>query len=124
MIRELSLNYKGVELQFSPNVKFLAQVAQALAQVSGGTVNTLTLAQQFNIGGAEPVYAATVMALFLKACGIKDADADRCYVDHVMKGDENFYSFRLAYIAAIVPDVDFGKKPDAPAPRPKKKSVK
>lgn len=118
-MRVLSFDWGGVTRTFTPTMTVLASMASDLARVSEGSENTLSLAQKMNAGGADPVFAATALWHLLRASGA-DVTRDQCYEQ--MMGDQiamlEKIEFRAAYLQSVLPSVDMGKKPEAPAAKP------
>lgn len=114
----------GEECSFSPSMLILSAMASDLHRVSEGVENTLSLARKLNSGGADPVFASTVLWHFLQAAGRNEVTREEAYTQ--MMGESVSLAekagFRVAYIQAVLPSVDMGKKPVAPAkPTPAKK---
>lgn len=117
-MRVISFEWGGVLRSFTPTMTVLAAMASDMARVSEGSENTLSLAQKMNAGGADPVFAATALWHLLRASGV-EVTRDECY-DQLM-GDAiplvEKAGFRMAYLQSVLPSVDMGKKPEAPAAR-------
>ena len=115
-MRAVSFTWGGSERSFVPTIAMLAAMASDLSRISEGQENTLSLARKINAGGADPVFAATALWHMLKASG---ADLTREAVYEQMMGDEipmlEKIEWRAAYLASVLPQVDQGKKPKAPA---------
>ena len=115
-MRAVSFTWGSVERTFVPTIAVLAAMASDLSRISEGQENTLTLARKINAGGADPVFAATALWHMLKASG---ADLTREAVYEQMMGDEipmlEKIEWRTSYLASVLPQVDQGKKPKAPA---------
>ena len=115
-MRAVSFTWGGVERTFVPTIAVLAAMASDLSRISEGQENTLSLARKVNAGGADPVFAATALWHMLKASG---ADLTREAVYEQMMGEEipmlEKIEWRTAYLASVLPMVDQGKKPKAPA---------
>ena len=118
-MRIVSFQWGGQTRSFTPTMTVLAAMASDLARVSEGAENTLSLAQKMNAGGADPVFAATALWHLLRASGA-EVTRDQCYEQ--MMGDGvtlvEKAGFRMAYLQSVLPSVDMGKKPEAPAVRP------
>ena len=118
-MRIVSFQWGGQTRSFTPTMTVLAAMASDLARVSEGAENTLSLAQKMNAGGADPVFAATALWHLLRASG---ADLTRDQAYEQMMGDQisliDKAEFRMAYWQSVLPSVDMGKKPEAPAVRP------
>lgn len=118
-MRIVSFQWGGQTRSFTPTMTVLAAMASDLARVSEGSENTLSLAQKMNAGGADPVFAATALWHLLRASGA-DLTRDQCYEQ--MMGDQisliEKAEFRMAYLQSVLPSVDMGKKPEAPAAPP------
>lgn len=122
-MRTVSFVWLGEERFFSPTIKVLAAMASDLNRLSEGLENSLSLASKMNSGGADPVYASTALWHFLRAAGDESITREEAYEQ--MMGDQvsliEKSGFRMAYLMSVLPSVDMGKKPEAPAPSRKTK---
>lgn len=124
-MRAVSFTWGGLDRSFVPSLSMLASMAADLSRISEGQENTLSLARKINAGGADPVFAATALWHMLRASG---ADLTREAVYEQMMGSEipmlEKIEWRTAYLASVLPQVDQGKKPEAPAEAPKKTAAR
>lgn len=115
-MRIVSFSWLGESRSFSPTMAILAAMASDIARISEGGENSLSLAQKMNAGGADPIFAATALWHLLRASG---AVISREQAYEQLMGDEVNLSekaeFRVAYLQSVLPTVDLGKKPEAPA---------
>lgn len=120
--RDLSLTWKGEEKTFSPTFRFLRRVDAKLQGDGDRRSNLFTVAKVINAGGSEIMDVPIVMSMFLAEAGFS-ASEEECWhvLSAVISGDaspsqmEDYASFGLAVTNAILPQVDFGKNPDAPS---------
>lgn len=119
-MRSLTFTWGGAAREFVPTMAVLSAMASELARVSEGAENTLSLAHKMNAGGADPVFASAMLWHMLRASGAGIA-REEAYAQ--LMGAEipmlEKLEFRQAFLQAVLPMVDMGKKPEAPAaPRP------
>lgn len=119
MMRTLQFTWQGQPREFTPSMAVLSGMAVDLARTSDGLENTVTLASKLLGGGADPVFGSLVLWHMLRASGAdtsrEDAYAQLLSSDVPMSEKAEF---RQAFIAAVLPSVEMGKKPEAPAAPP------
>lgn len=107
VFREMTFKYGGEEIEIVPSLSLLRKIK------SKGINNVMT-ANKCIKGGVDLEDLALILHEFLKAGG-KSVPEDECY-SFLTSGDyDEIYSFQTAYIQAVLPAVDFGKKPEAPS---------
>lgn len=115
-MREVSFTWGGNDRAFKPDMAMLARMASDIGRMSEGAENTLSLASKMNAGGADPVFAATALWHMLRSAGV-NVTRESAY-EQLMGDDasmEDKVSFRVAYMQSVLPAVNMGKKPEAPA---------
>lgn len=115
-MRTLAFQWAGERREFTPTMAVLAAMAADVARTSEGLENSVSLASKMLGGGADPVFASVALWHMLRASGAtvtrEDAYAQMLSADVSL---DDKAEFRQAYIAAVLPSVDLGKKPEAPA---------
>jgi len=107
VFREVSFQWRGREVTVTPDIALLRRI-------KGRGINNLRLAHECMSVGPDPSELAIALSAFLAAAGIRAAE-DECYGDLVGADHAAVMSFQEAYVQAVVPNVDLGKKPKAPA---------
>ena len=113
MMREIVFTWTGQERRFIPSMAVLSAMASDLARASEGGENTAVLASKLLHGGADPVFASLALYHMLRASGA-DVTREDAYAQ-ILGGGEDMVGFRQAYITTVLPNIDMGKKPEAPA---------
>jgi hypothetical protein len=114
VFREQTFKYRGEDVTFTPDMQLLRRIDQ-MFRASG--TDAIQVAQ--GIGKARPDLFSLSYALqqFLKSGGV-DAAEDECYA-YLSSGGGNdvraIQSFYVAFFNAFLPEIDQGKKPEAPA---------
>lgn len=117
VFREITLPWKGQDYTMTPSVGLLRRIKQQ-------GINNLVLAGEVYHGGADPADLAVVHSLFMRAAGVQITEEDSY---GFLTGDETeeVVAFQQAYVGAVIPSIDLGKKPEAPVvetkPKPKRK---
>jgi hypothetical protein len=119
VFREITFQFNGEDVTLVPSLAVLRRV-----KASG--INTAVLAQQAMSGGADPVDMCVPLQVFLGVAGVKNDNGapytmDEAYGWLVGVGDDRdpsvaemeISSFLAAYVSAVLPQVDLGKKPEA-----------
>lgn len=107
VFKEKSLRYNGETVFFVPSVKMLRRI-----RAEG--VQNLKLAHECIVGGADPADFCIAMKYMLLEGGVK-ASEDECY-DFLTSGEiEDILAAQTAYVESVNPQIDLGKKPEAPA---------
>ena len=112
MMREIVFTWGGQERRFIPSMAVLSAMASDLARASEGGENTAVLASKLLHGGADPVFASLALYHMLRASGA-DVTREDAYAQ-ILGGGEDMVGFRQAYITTVLPNIDMGKKPEAP----------
>lgn len=111
-MREIKFDWKGEEVRLIPSFTLLSRIASELQATTGGAETTISLAQKCVSGGAEPVFMMIPLVHFLRE-GLRDrAPSIEEAWAHMIESPAEIISFRVAYIEAVMPSVDFGKKPE------------
>jgi hypothetical protein len=120
--RDMMISWKGEEKQFSPTFRFLRRVDAKLQNDSDRKSNLFTVAKVLNAGGSEILDVPIVMSLFLAEAGFETTE-EECWhvVSTVISGHctmqqrIDYANFALTLTQAVLPDMDFGKNPEAPS---------
>jgi len=107
VFREVSFQWRGETLSVVPDIALLRRI-------KGRGVNNLRLAHECMTVGPDPSELAVALSAFLHAAG-KRVSEDDAYADLVGDDHAAVLSFQEAYVQAVVPNIDLGKKPEAPA---------
>jgi hypothetical protein len=106
VFREVVLPWNGERHTMVPSVRLLRRIK------SEG-INNLTLARECMFGGADPSELAVVHRMFMAEAGVSISDEDS--YAFVTGGDtQSVVAFQTAYVQSVVPNIDLGKKPEAP----------
>lgn len=116
VFREITLPWGGKDYTMTPDVGLLRRIKQQ-------GINNLVLAGEVYHGGADPADLAVVHCLFMRAAGVEITEEDSY---GFLTGDETdeVVRFQQAYVGAVIPSIDLGKKPEAQKVEPKKKPKK
>jgi hypothetical protein len=107
VFREVELTWQGQKYRLKPD-------ASVLRQIKGQGLNNLRLAHECIHGGADPSELAVALRIFLGAAGVRATD-DECY-SYLVSGDmAGITEFQWVYCQTVLPNIDLGKKPEAPA---------
>ena len=106
VFREVQFKWDGDVYSIVPSMGLLRRIKQQ-------GIHNLNLANACIHGGADPLDLVVVHRLFMREAGVKVSD-DQSY-EFIMSGSEDMIEFQMAYISAVLPAVDLGKKPKAPA---------
>lgn len=115
VFREVSLTWDGEVYSIVPSMALLRKIKQQ-------GIHNLNLANDCIHGGADPLDLVVVHRMFMREAGVRVPE-DESY-QFIMSGSEEMVDFQMAYVSAVLPSVDLGKKPDAPAVKPKKSRAK
>ena len=123
MQRDLTLTWKGEEKTFVPTFRFLRKVDAALQSDPDRSGNLFSTALVVNQGGKAIMDVPIVMSMFLAEAGFEGVSEDDCWrvvtAITTKSGEatalQDYSAFALALTNAIIPDLDLGKNPDAPA---------
>jgi len=106
VFKEKSLRWQGETVFFVPNVKMLRRIR-------GEGIQNLKLAHECIVGGADPADFCIAMKHMLAQAGI-NASEDECY-DFLTSGEiDDILAAQTAYVESVNPQIDLGKKPEAP----------
>lgn len=115
-MRALHFTWAGERREFIPTMAVLSAMASDICRTSEGLENTVSLASKMLGGGADPVFASVGLWHLLRASGAtvtrEDAYAQMLSAEVTLAEKAEF---RQAFIASVLPSVDLGKKPEAPA---------
>ena len=118
VFRELTFQYNGEVLTFVPSLMILRRIK------SRG-INNVLLANKCLNGGADLEDLAVVHAEFVRAAGGEITEEDS--YGFLTAGDQGeIILFQQAYVEAVLPSVDFGKKQEGQGKtrKPKKATPK
>jgi hypothetical protein len=120
--RDLVISWKGEERAFTPAFRFLRRVDAKLQSDPDRKGNLFTVALTVINGGSAIMDVPVVMSEFLREAGFSVSE-EECW--HVLSAitsghatgqqREDYANFAMILQSALVPDVSFGKNPDAPA---------
>jgi len=111
VFREIELKWKGEVYTMTPSLSILRSIK------SHG-LNNVQLASECFHGGVDPCDLVIVHRAFLGAAGVSITEEES--YEFLTSGASEVVEFQLAYVQAVIPSVDLGKKPAAPAPKKKK----
>lgn len=120
--RDMTITWKGEEKTFSPTFRFLRRVDARLQTDEYRKGNLFTVAKVVNAGGAEIMDVPIVMSMFLKEAGF-EASEEECWhvLSTVISGEcdedqrADYANFAMTLTQAVLPQIDFGKNPEAPS---------
>jgi len=112
VFRELALTWQGEEYTFTPSLALLRRI-----KAKG--IHALNLANACIKGGADPIDLTDVHRLFMAEAGVKVSE-DESYA-FITGGSEEMIEFQLAFVAAVLPSIDLGKK-SKPQPKTRKRA--
>lgn len=116
VFRNITLPWQGQDYTMTPSVGLLRQIKQQ-------GINNLVLAGEVYHGGADPSELAVVHKLFMGAAGVQVTE--EASYGFLTTGDMGeVVQFQKAYVGAVIPSIDLGKKPEAPVVQTKKKPKK
>lgn len=108
VFRELSFTFKGETVTFTPDLALLTRIEDM-------GINTTRMATACINGGVQIPKLAIAMSAVMGTAG-KPTSAEDCYAFLAGGGEVvEIQSFQRAFTQAVLPSVDFGKKPEAPA---------
>lgn len=106
VFRQSRIAWMGESHDFTPTVAMLRRI-----KAEG--INNLRLAQECLVGGVDPSELAVALRHCLKEAGVAATD-EECY-GFLTSGDQDaIFAFQECYVGAVLPNVDLGKKDDAP----------
>lgn len=106
VFREITFSFRGEEYAIVPSVA-------VLRRIKAKGINTTTLANQCIQGGVDLLDLAEALRIFLAEAEEK-VSVDDAYA-WLTTGSADVVAFQLAYVQSVMPGIDFGKKPVAPA---------
>lgn len=117
VFREVTFPFQGEEYTIVPSVA-------VLRRIKAKGINTTSLANQCIQGGVDLLDLAEALRVFLAEAGER-VSVDDAYA-WLTTGSADVVAFQLTYVQSVMPGIDFGKKPEAPAKRatPKKRTPK
>jgi len=109
-MREITFNWAGEELTFQPSMALLSRIAGDLRKATDGAETTVSMAYKCVNGGAEPMFLLLALrAVMLSIKGPNACPTDEALLEHAMNNITDMVAFRIAYVEAILPQVDLGK---------------
>ena len=106
--------FRQVDFLFREKTVTLVPSLSLLRRIKAMGINHLLLAQQCLQGGADLLDLTIVHNQFLIEGGVTDVTEDESYLFMTEGNAKEFTSFQTAYVNAVMPGIDLGKKPDAP----------
>lgn len=113
-MREISFEWDGATLRISPSFLLTSRIAQELRKVSEGSETTISLAYKCVHGGLEPVFLMVPLMQYLREALKEKAPGEQEVFEKIVGDPALLMSFRLAYVQAMLPNVEMGKDPAAP----------
>lgn len=113
--------FREVELTWDGDVYTIVPSMALLKRVKAQGINNLLLANSCIQGGADPVDVAMAHRIFMKEAGVTLTE-DESYL-FVISGGPEMIGFQMAYVSAVLPQIDLGKKPDAPSTKTRAKKA-
>lgn len=108
-MREIAFEWKGQTVRLVPSMQLLNRIAFDLRKATDGAETTVSLAYKCINGGVEPLFAVIPLRAFLQHALAEKAPSDEEIWQHISTNPKETLSFRLAYVEAILPNVDLGK---------------
>ena len=112
VFRELAIQWQGEEYAITPSLALLRRI-------KGKGIHALNLANACIKGGADPIDLTDVHRLFMAEAGVKVSE-DESYA-FITGGSDEMIDFQLAFVAAVLPSIDLGKK-SKPQPKTRKRA--
>lgn len=112
VFREIEMEWGGEKHKMVPSLSLLRSI-----KAKG--LNNVQLARECFLGGVDPCELVVVHQAFLAAAGVNITE-DESY-DFLTSGSDEVVRFQTAYVQAVIPSVDLGKKQEAPARKRKSK---
>ena len=106
--------FRQVDFLFREKTVTLVPSLSLLRRIKAMGINHLLLAKQCLQGGADLLDLTIVHNQFLIEGGVTDVTEDESYLFMTSGNGKEFTSFQTAYVNAVMPGIDLGKKPDAP----------
>lgn len=103
VFRELTITWEGEDYTITPSLTLLKRV-----KAKG--IHTLNLANACLNGGADPIELSDAHRIFMAEAGVKVSEDDS--YAFIMSGSNDMIKFQLAFISAVLPAIDLGKKPE------------
>ena len=113
VFREIELTWDGEEYTIVPSMLLLKRI-----KAKG--INNLFLANACMQGGADTIDLAVAHNIFMKEAGVTIGE-DESY-GFIMSGTDAMIGFQMAYVSAVLPGIDLGKKPVARSQKPRAKT--
>lgn len=116
VFRELTLKWGGREYTMTPS-------AAVLRRVKARGINNLRLAYECLNGGVDPAELCVAHSIFLREAGAEVSE-DESYDFLMSENTDSVLDFTQAYVEAVMPSVDLGKKQEAQPASPAKARAK
>lgn len=113
VFREFEMKWKGEVYEIKPNLALLRRI-------KGRGINNVQLAQACFNGGVDMEDLVIVHCAFLASAGVEISEEES--YEFLSTGAPEVIEFQLAYVQTVIPSVDLGKKPEAPAKKPATKA--
>ena len=101
VFRELTIQWQGEEYTITPSLALLRRI-----KAKG--IHALNLANACIKGGADPIDLTDVHRLFMSEAGVKVSE-EESYA-FITGGSNEMIDFQLAFVSAVLPSIDLGKK--------------
>lgn len=109
-MREITFNWAGEELTFQPSMTLLSRIAGDLRKATDGAETTVSMAYKCVNGGAEPMFLLLALrAVMMSIKGPNACPSDEDLLEHALSHISDLVGFRVAYVEAVLPQVDLGK---------------
>ncbi|MCE8440044.1 hypothetical protein [Rhodovulum sulfidophilum] len=121
VFREQSFRFQGRDLTVVPSLALLRRI-------KARGVNNVALANKCIRGGVDLEDLAAVLFEFLRAAQVPEGEErpavseDESYAFLIDGNQTEIAGFKMAYVQAVLPTVDMGKKPAAPGKKGRKKA--
>ncbi len=111
VFRELTFGYNGDQVSVVPSLALLRRI-------KARGINNVVLANKCVRGGVDVEDLAIVHSEFMAEAG-REISEEESYLYLTGPNAGEVQEFQMAYCQAVLPGVDLGKKPEAPAPKRK-----
>lgn len=113
VFREVELKWQGETYTMTPSLA-------VLRRIKSHGLNNVQLASECFHGGVDPCDLVVVHCAFMAEAGVKITEEES--YEFLTSGSPDVVAFQMAYVQAVIPSVDLGKKQEAPAKKPARKA--
>lgn len=113
VFREVELKWQGETYTMTPSLA-------VLRRIKSHGLNNVQLASECFHGGVDPCDLVVVHCAFMSEAGVKITEEES--YEFLTSGSPDVVAFQMAYVQAVIPSVDLGKKQEAPAKKPARKA--